>query len=57
MTEISIKFDSLGKPTEKAFLIIIDGREIWLPKSETRMYEKNKKVYIPDWIALKNGLI
>lgn len=55
--DVSVNFDKLEKDTESAFLITIDGEQIWIPKSQARMYDKVNKVYIPEWLALKKGLI
>ena len=55
--DIRVKFDKLEKETDEAYLIIICDEKIWLPKSEVRMYPKGRKVYVPQWLALKKGLI
>lgn len=55
--DVAIHFDELERETEAAFLVAIDGKKYWLPKSQVRMYEKPKKAYIPEWLALQKGLI
>ena len=57
MDDIGIDFDELERETEAAYLITIDGEKIWLPKTQVRIYEKNKKVFLPEWLALKKELI
>ena len=57
MDDISIEYESLIKETEAAYQILIDDQNIWLPKSQVRIYPKNKKVHLPEWLALKKGLI
>lgn len=57
MDDCVIKFDELDRETEAAYLIVIDDEKIWLPKSQARIYEKSKKIYIPEWLALEKGLI
>ena len=57
MTDTRIEFDKLEKETDDAYLIVIDDEQIWLPKSQVRMYPNTEKVYVPDWLALKKGLI
>jgi len=54
---IRVEFDELEKETESAFLIAIDSEQIWIPKSQSRIYYKKKCVYIPEWLALEKGLI
>lgn len=55
--DISIQYDELLKETEMAIQILIDGEKYWLPVSQIRHYEKNKKIYLPEWLAQKKGLI
>lgn len=57
MSDVGVKYDELEKETESAFLITIDGENIWIPKSQSRLYDVNKKIYIPEWLAFKKGLI
>ena len=55
--DVGIEYDELEKETESAFLITIDSEKIWIPKSQARHYDANKKIYIPEWLANKKGLI
>lgn len=57
MDDVGIDFDEILRETEAAFEIAIDGEKYWLPKSQVRMYEKTKKVFVPEWLANKKGLI
>ncbi len=54
---VSIDFDSLLEETEKAYKLRIDQKIVWLPISETTIYVKTKKAFIPEWLAFKKGLI
>ena len=57
---VAIDFDEIkeDRETEKAHLIVIDGVEHWIPKSQTdRVYYKTKKIYISEWIAEQKGFI
>jgi hypothetical protein len=46
--------------TGKAVLIVSEGHECWLPKSETE-FDKNTdgtaRVSIPEWLAIKRGIL
>ena len=51
---ISIQYDRLvdEKETAKAFLFVIDGKNVWLPKSQVEdIRETEKVVDIPLWLA------
>ncbi len=52
-----IEFDELEKETDEAYCVVIDGESHWFPKSQVTIYERNKKIYAPEWLALKKGLI
>ncbi len=54
--DIRIEFDRIEKETVLAFLFIIDGDKVWLPKSEVRIYYNTKVMYIPEWLAEDKGL-
>lgn len=56
-SDVRIDFDEILEETEAAFKIVIDSEKIWLPKSQIKIYEKGKKIYLPEWLALKKGLI
>ena len=55
--DISVEFDELRSETENAFCIVIDKVVHWMPKSICRIYEKNNKIYAPEWLLNKKGLI
>ena len=55
--DVGIEFDDIEKETDAALMIVIGDEKIWLPKSQVRLYEKKKKVYLPEWLAQSKGLI
>lgn len=57
MDDVDLVFDEIVKETELAIKFKFDKKEVWLPKSEIRVYPKTKKIYLPEWLANKNGLI
>lgn len=48
----SIKID---KPQYKAILFIINGEEIWLPRS--KIVINSNTVTMPEWLAIRNNII
>ncbi len=61
-----IEFDSIGNETEKAFLLKIEGRNYWLPKSQIDRdsdglgdhdSDDPGSVRVAVWWAMKEGLI
>ena len=59
---VHIDFDSIRRETEKAFLFIIDGEEVWLPKSQIadaddyNAGDEDGTVSITEYIATEKGL-
>jgi len=53
----AIYFDELIKETEIAWLVKIDKEEIWFPKSQCELDEDDKKVEVPEWLAIEKGLV
>lgn len=60
--QIAVYFDGLGKVTEKAVQIFIDGESFWVAKSIGDFQKKNLgnghvayKVIVPLWVANRNG--
>ncbi len=55
--ETSLEFDAIEDYSEKAWLVVIDETDYFLPKSQVRVYQKNKKLYAPNWLLAEKGLI
>lgn len=51
----SIPVDSIKIETEAAILFVIEGDEVWLPKSQIVEYDADE-VTIPRWLAMEKGL-
>jgi len=57
-----IDVEEITQETDKAFLCIIDGEAIWLPKSQIadaddyEMGDKNLSMSITEWIAKEKGI-
>lgn len=54
--DVSIVFDEIEERGE-AYLVTIDGKEYYLPQSQCRVYPKRNKLYAPEWLLNKEGLI
>ena len=52
--DVDIDIDELKTETDKAYLVIIEGDEYWMPKSQCELV--GDTITIPRWLAEKNGL-
>ena len=53
MTDIAL-LNLIVKETEKAILVDVGGRNVWVPKSIVEV--KEDVVFAPNWFAKKNGI-
>jgi len=53
---IEFEIETILRETDLALLLIIDGLELWLPKSQIEMADE-ETVSIPKWLALEKGLV
>jgi hypothetical protein len=49
-------FDFIKWETDKAWLVVMDGKELWFPKSQCSINTKKKIIIIPDWLATEKEL-
>jgi hypothetical protein len=56
--ELKIELDAWLKETEKAYLIGIDGEEIWVPKSLAKIESSDRECFVvmPTWLAVNKEL-
>jgi len=56
---VEVSFDLLVHTTEKAFLLQIEEKNVWFPKSEAtlNMSMNNNAVLIPKWLADQKNLV
>jgi len=54
---VEVDFDGLIRETEMAWLFRIDRQAIWFPKSRCEVDEDEKVVYVPEWLAIEEGLV
>ena len=53
-------YTEILQETAAAYLFDIDGdgkRQVWIPKSQIELDEKNKNFNIPAWLAVEKQLI
>jgi len=50
---IRIEIDAWLKETEKAYFIVVNNKDIWVPKSLTKIESSDKETFIvlPRWLA------
>jgi len=53
---LTIDYDALLHEGEMAWLIEIDGRQVWLPKSECELDEDDGTIEVPKWICDEEDL-
>lgn len=52
-----VAFEEIKYETEKAILFVIDGREIWLPKSLCEVDRHDKVVSLPENLAIEKEIV
>ena len=50
MHYIKVEYEGLKHETERAYLLVIQGEDVWLPKSQVSL-EEGKTVAMPEWLA------
>lgn len=62
--KITVYFDSVGKVTDKAVQVFIDGESFWIPKSQAEFMKKDLgnghfdyKMILPKWLADSKGFL
>lgn len=54
---VTVCFDHIEHETRSAYLLAIDGEEIWIPKSQIRNFDEFLQEFkIPAWLAIEKGL-
>lgn len=53
-----IDFDEIKHQTDNAWLLIIDKKEVWFPKSICQIDDpKENIICVPEWMAIEKGLV
>lgn len=52
-----LEFDSIEHETEKAYLLVFNGEQLWVPKSVIHDWNKPaNEVEISEWFAEREGI-
>jgi hypothetical protein len=60
---VHVNVDKVLRETEKAFLVLVDGEEVWLPHSQIADWDdyeagdENVTMSVTEWIAEQKGLL
>ena len=54
---IEINIDSVEHETHAAYLFLINGEEIWLPKSQIDFNEYLGGVFVPEWLVNEKEIL
>jgi hypothetical protein len=57
MKLVDLEYDEIKHETEKAYLFVIDGKDVWLPKSVVQVNETDKEVTMPESMAIDKELV
>lgn len=53
---LPIDYDALITETDEAWFVEIDGRQLWLPKSQCDIDENGSTIQIPAWLCEEEDL-
>jgi hypothetical protein len=54
---IDLDFDDVEFETEEAWLLVIGNLLKWLPKNQCSLDRDEKTVAVPEWLAIREGLV
>ena len=40
-----------------SILFVIDGKDVWLPRSQVEVYPDDEIVVVPEWLAIEKELV
>lgn len=53
---VTVKIDRYITETRLAFLFVIQGHEVWLPKSQVTLHGPTREVTMPQWLYQDKNL-
>lgn len=56
MLKQPVPYNAIVHQTEKAFLIRLADKQVWLPKAQVTLALKGKTVHVPTWLVKKLAL-
>lgn len=54
---VDVEVDGVKYETEKAWLLVVDKTEMWVPKSLCEKSDDGLTFTMPEWLAKEKGLI
>ena len=54
---VDVYYDSILHTTDNAYLLDIDGEDVWIAKSRSEIFEEDKIIEVERWLAEEKGLI
>lgn len=57
LADVEYDFVKLDDPAKKAILFRIEGKDVWLPRSQIEVDEDQKMVTMPEWLATEKELV
>lgn len=54
---VCVPYSEIEHETCAATLFSIDGKKVWLPKSQTKIHFKEREVELPEWLAIDKDLV
>lgn len=57
MRIVDLEVDEWITDTEKAYLFVINGKRVWLPKSQIEFDEEDRIVSMPERMAIDRELV
>lgn len=54
---VTFDVDELVVKNDDSWLMVIEGEEVWLPRSECTFLDEEMQIEIPRWLAEKEGLV
>lgn len=55
---VDVEYEEHAHETGAAHLFIIEGDEMWIPKSQMEHWDPNRNIFsIPEWLAEEKGLL
>jgi len=54
--QMELEYDNILKETISAVLLVIEGDEYWMPKSQIILDKKDQTIELPIWLAKQKGI-
>lgn len=55
--ELIFSYDEFINETALAWLLRVSDKLSWFPKDDCEIDRQDKTIYVPEWLAIKKGLV